>query len=73
MAEYEAQVRVVSFEGTTAVLETEDGQQLRWSIKKLPDDVKAGDTYRLIFSSDRTEIESRERLARSVLNHLLQT
>jgi len=68
---YNLNAEVVKFEGTFAVLKTPDGQEIKWPIKNLPDDITTGKYVRLIVSSDKTEAESQEKLARAVLNSIL--
>ena len=62
---------IKKFEGTFALIETEDNQLLKWPIKNLPDDVKEGVSLRLAISTEKTDEESREKLARTVLNSIL--
>lgn len=69
---YTIDATVQGFEGTTALLKTFDKQVVRWPIKKLPEDVQEGMTVRLYISTDHTEAEGREELAREVLNTLLR-
>ena len=69
---YTIDATVRGFEGTTAFLETFDKQVVRWPIKNLPEDVREGMTLRLYISTDHTEAEDREKLAREGLNTLLR-
>jgi len=69
---YAIDATVRGFEGTTAFLKTFDEQVIRWPIKNLPEDVQVGMTLRLYISTDRTEAEDREKLARKTLNTLLR-
>ena len=69
---YTIDATVQGFEGTTALLETFDKQVVRWPIKDLPEDVQEGMALRLYISTDCTEAEDREKLAREVLNTLLR-
>lgn len=68
---YDLNVIIKKFEGTFALIETEDHQLLKWPIKNLPDDVKEGISFRLAISTEKTDEESREKLARTVLNSIL--
>ncbi|MDP2684678.1 MAG: hypothetical protein Q8P20_06590 [bacterium] len=69
--EYNLNVTIKKFEDTFAILKTEDNQEIKWPIKNLPDDIKAGKKVRLIISSEKTDKESKEKLARAVLNSIL--
>lgn len=71
-AHYSIRAEVIGFEDTDAVLRLEHGGELRWSIRQLPDDAKKGASVQLILSTRRTEDEERERLAKSILNHILK-
>ncbi|XOU94257.1 MAG: DUF3006 family protein [Candidatus Kerfeldbacteria bacterium] len=68
---YDLNVTIKKFEGIFALIETEDNQLLKWPIKNLPDDVKEGASLRLAVSTEKTDEESREKLARTVLNSIL--
>lgn len=68
---YDLNVTIKKFEGIFALIETEDKQLLKWPIKNLPDDVKVGVSLRLVVSTEKTDAESREKLARTVLNSIL--
>lgn len=68
---YDLNVTIKKFEGIFALIETEDNQLLKWPIKNLPDDVKEGVNLRLSVSTEKTDEESREKLARTVLNSIL--
>lgn len=70
--EYFLQAVVKKFEGKFAVLETDDGQELRWPIKNLPDDAQAGQSVRLIISTAQSEHADREKLAQAVINKILR-
>ncbi|MFH1207711.1 MAG: DUF3006 domain-containing protein [Patescibacteria group bacterium] len=69
--DYSVATTVKRFEGKFAVLETSDRQSVRWPIKNLPDDVQEGASVRLLLSSAKTDQETREKLARTVINSLL--
>jgi hypothetical protein len=64
---------IIRFEGRFAVLETDEGVTIRWPIKQLPDDVQEGEWVRLTVSSDKTEEETHQQLAREVINSLLSS
>jgi len=60
------------FEGMTAVLRIEGGQEVRWPTKFLPDQVREGTVVRLTLASELTEEREREQVARTILNELLK-
>ena len=62
---------IIRFEGKFAVLETLDGQNVRWPIKELPDDAQEGMQVRLIISTAKSEQAAKESLSRAVINTLL--
>lgn len=69
--EYNLNATVKKFEGTFAILKTNDSQEIKWPIKNLPDDIEEGKEIRLVITSEKTESESQEKIARAVLNSLL--
>lgn len=69
---YELTVTVKGFVGTNALLALPDQQTISWPIKSLPDDLSEGSTFRLIAETERTSAASRAKLARAVLNQILQ-
>jgi hypothetical protein len=73
LSENALKVKIVRFEGRFAVLETDDGQNIRWPIKELPDDAKEGGSVRLIISTAKTEEVARQSLARAAINTLLSS
>ena len=58
------------FEGSSAVLRA-DGQELTVPREDLPKDAKEGAAFFLIFSQSQSEEEHREKLAKSILNEIL--
>ncbi|MBI5071955.1 DUF3006 domain-containing protein [Candidatus Falkowbacteria bacterium] len=60
------------FEGDSAVIKTEDGQEIIWPKKDLPDDAKEGSALRLSISTSQTDEEERAKLAKTLLNEILQ-
>ena len=69
--DFNLSVTVQRFEGKFAVLETDDGQTLRWPIKQLPDDAQEGARVRLSLTTPAVDETARQELARAVLNTLL--
>jgi hypothetical protein len=60
------------FEGDSAVIKTEDGQKLLWPKADLPEDAKEGAAVRLGISTNQTDEEERAKLAKTLLNEILQ-
>lgn len=61
------------FEGGAAVLRLEGGQELTVPKEELPKDVKEGATLFFLISQSPSEEEAREKLAKSILNEILNT
>ena len=59
-------------EGNSAVIKTEDNQELLWPIADLPEGAREGTAVRLNLSTSLTDEEERTRLAKSLLNEILQ-
>ncbi len=59
-------------EGDSAVIKTEDGQELLWPKQSLPEDAKEGSAVRLGISTNQSDEEERTRLAKTLLNEILQ-
>ncbi|MFZ5363917.1 MAG: DUF3006 domain-containing protein [Patescibacteria group bacterium] len=60
------------FEGDSAVIKTEDGQELLWPKQNLPEDAKEGSAVRLGIFTNQSDEEERTRLAKTLLNEILQ-
>lgn len=69
--EHALKAKIQRFEGKFAVLETDDSQVLHWPIKELPDDAQEGSTIRLFVSTNKADEKSRQKLARTIINSLL--
>ncbi len=61
------------FEGDSAVIKTEDGQELLWPKSELPEEVKEGTAVRLTLSTSQSDEEERAKLAKTLLNEILQS
>ena len=61
------------FEENSAVLRLDDGQEVVVSKKELPKTAKEGAALFLIISENTTEEAHREKLAKSILNEILNT
>jgi hypothetical protein len=61
------------FEGETAVIKTENGQEILWPKNNLPPDAKESSAIRLNLSTSKTDEEERAKLAKTLLNEILQT
>lgn len=68
---YSLRATIDRFEEKMAVLKLEDGQILNWPIKQLPDDLKEGSTIRLVISTEATQEKEREKIAKTLLNQIL--
>ncbi|OGF21151.1 hypothetical protein A2257_01425 [Candidatus Falkowbacteria bacterium RIFOXYA2_FULL_38_12] len=55
-----------------AVLRTDDTQEILWPLKSLPKEAKEGMAVRLILSTDENEEEERKKIAKTLLNEILQ-
>ncbi len=60
------------FEGKFAVLKTDDGQEILWSISNLPEDAKEGSAVRLSIHTSKTDEEEKIKLAKSLLEEILR-
>lgn len=61
------------FEGNSALLRIEGGQELVVSKQELPKNAHEGSAFFLIFSASPSEEAHREKLAKSILNEILHT
>lgn len=59
------------WEDASAVLRLENGQELVVSKDELPKDIKEGAILFLLISESKSEEEAREKLAKSILNEIL--
>ncbi len=55
-----------------AVLRTEDAQEILWPLKSLLKEAKEGMAIRLILRTDEDEEEERKKIAKTLLNEILQ-
>jgi len=60
------------FEGKLAIIKTDDGQEISWPIKNLPEDCQEGSVIRLTLSTSKTDQEEREKIAKAILNEVLK-
>ena len=60
------------FDGTQAVIVTQDKQTLLWPIKNLPDDIKEGEVVKLKLSTDKLETKNQEQAVKNLLNQILK-
>ncbi|OGL67094.1 hypothetical protein A3B21_04785 [Candidatus Uhrbacteria bacterium RIFCSPLOWO2_01_FULL_47_24] len=61
------------FEGSSAILRIEGGQELVMPKEELPKEAKEGAALFLMISQSASEEEAREKLAKSILNEILNT
>jgi hypothetical protein len=69
---YERKVAIDRFEGTSAVLIFDDGTKLFWPRENLPEEVKEGMVLRLTISSEVSAEEERRKLAKELINEILE-
>ena len=69
---YEQSAVIEKFEDKLAVLVLEDDQKINWPIKDLPEDVKQGSKVRISISSSTSKEEERKKLAKELINEILQ-
>lgn len=60
------------FEDDFAIIKTEDGQEIRWPKQDLPEDAREGSGVRLGIATSQTDEEERAKLAKTLLNEILQ-
>lgn len=60
------------FEEKMAIIITKDGQKLAWLIKNLPDSCVVGMSVRLVLSTEKTDEQEREKMAKTILNKILK-
>ena len=60
------------FEEKQAILRLDDGQEIVWPIKNLPDDVKEGSRVRLVLSTNETDELERHKAAKTLLNEIFK-
>lgn len=58
-------------EGQTAVIRTDDGQEIKWSVKNLPAGATAGLAVKITIKTNAEETIEREDLAKALLNEIL--
>ena len=59
------------FEGEDAIIILKDRQIIHWPKYKLPEDIKEGDVVWLRISHDKNLTEEREKIARKILEEIL--
>jgi len=72
MHEFSLKAAIDRFEGTFAVIRTEDSQEIVWPIRNLPDNTAEGESIILLVSTSQNDTEERERIARAMLNEILK-
>ena len=71
--QYSKSAVVEKFEDKLAVLVLEDGQKINWLIKNLPDDIEQGSQIRIVISSSGSQEDERKKLAKELINEILQS
>lgn len=59
------------FENKLAVIKTENGAEILWPIKELPEELSAGSAILLTLSNQAGQEEQRQALAQAMLNEIL--
>lgn len=59
------------FEGRMAVIKTSDGQEILWSIEKLPE-VTEGDVVKLSIVTQNSETDNKTEIAKALLREILK-
>jgi len=67
----EISAQLARFEGKTAILKNKDEQEIIWPIKLLPDDLKEGETVKLILKTTSETATEQRNLAKEMLNEIL--
>ena len=60
------------FEGKLAVIKTEDGQEIKWPITNLPENIEEGASIRLAISNSASDEKEKEEIAEKMLNEILK-
>jgi len=67
----ELKTQLERFEGKNAILKNEDGQEIIWPIKLLPDDLKQGEIVKLVLKTEAETGSDQQNLAKQMLNEIL--
>ena len=59
------------FEEKLAVIKTEDQTEILWPIKNLPEEISAGTAIKLTLSTNESNEQDRQALAKTMLNDIL--
>lgn len=65
--------RVHSFEGLNARIILENDQTFLWPIKHLPEGAQVGDIIRVVLSTEESEAIERTKIAKALLNEILNS
>ncbi len=68
---YHLKGKIMEFQGTEAILVLENNEQIKWPIKNLPEGIQINDLFRLVFSTQKTDEQEKEILAKKILNEIL--
>lgn len=60
-------------EGEKAIILLDDGQEISWQKEKLPGDASEGSRVRILIMTSESDQKERERLAKAILNEILNT
>ncbi|MBN1778611.1 MAG: hypothetical protein JW816_00080 [Candidatus Buchananbacteria bacterium] len=63
---------ILEFQEKMAVIQLSDGQKILWPIKNLPDDAAQNQKIKLTTSTNQSEENEREKIAKTILNQILK-
>lgn len=63
---------ILEFQEKMAVIQLSDGQKILWPIKNLPDDAAQNQKIKLTASTNQSEENEREKIAKTILNQILK-
>ena len=67
----EISAQLTRLEAKSAIFKNKDGQEIIWPIKLLPDDLKEGETIKLILKTTAETATEQRNLAKEMLNEIL--
>lgn len=60
-------------QGDTLIIELENGTEMQWPAHLSPDDIKEGDSVRLILATSKDDEAERQQIAKTLLNEILSS
>lgn len=70
---YSLEGKIICFEGKTAVIEFSHNEKIHWPIELLPPECEIGSIVQIKMLTKKGEEEEREKLAKTLLNQILET